>query len=64
MKLPKRILSLLLCGVMLVSLVGLPARAEGEGGDTPASQGLCPHHTAHTADCGYRDAVAGTPLRP
>ncbi len=23
--------------------------------------GICPHHTAHTAECGYREAVTGAP---
>lgn len=53
-KMPRRILSLVLSVVMVLSLMPMPTfAAEGVG--------LCPHHTEHTADCGYVAAVAGKP---
>ena len=53
----QRILSLLLTGAMLLSLCppGLALELDGMTG------GLCPHHTEHTEDCGYREAVEGHP---
>lgn len=45
----KRSLSLLLCLAMLVTMVPVTARAETK----QQSDGLCPHHTEHTEDCGY-----------
>ena len=55
MKMNKRMkkgLSILLCVLMLVQYV--PTHAFGA-----AEEGLCEHHTAHTADCGYAAAAAG-----
>ena len=46
---PRRVLSLALCAAMVLTLLPLPARAEG----------ICEHHPEHTADCGYKAAVAG-----
>ena len=46
---PRRVLSLALCAAMVLTLLPLPARAEG----------ICAHHPEHTADCGYKAAVAG-----
>ena len=46
---PRRVLSLALCAAMVLTLLPLPARAEG----------ICEHHPEHTADCGYQAAVAG-----
>ena len=60
----KRILSLLLCGAMLFSLCCPPALAEetGQAGDAAISTGgLCEHHPAHDAACGYIEETAGTP---
>ena len=52
----KRFLSLLLCGVMLLSLCSQAAFAEGvEAG------GLCEHHPQHTAECGYTEGSEGAP---
>lgn len=52
----KRLLACLLTAAMLVSLFPLPALAAEE-----YSGGLCPHHTEHTGDCGYVEAVEGQP---
>lgn len=46
---PRRVLSLALCAAMVLTLLPLPARAEG----------ICAHHPEHTADCGYKAAVEG-----
>ena len=64
MKLKRRILSLLLCGAMLVSLGPQSVLAEENGqagGVTAGTRGLCEHHPEHNADCGYREETAGTP---
>ena len=52
----KRFLSLLLCGVMLLSLCSQAAFAEGV-----AAGGLCEHHPQHTAECGYTEGSEGAP---
>ena len=60
----KRILSLLLCVVMLFSLCPQSALAVGNeqtGGVTIGTSGLCEHHPEHNADCGYTEGTAGTP---
>ena len=60
----KRILSLLLCVVMLFSLCPQSALAVGNeqtGGVTIGTSGLCEHHPEHDADCGYTEGTAGTP---
>lgn len=44
----RRALSIVLCGFMI--LCGLPGKAMAE-------QAACPHHPAHTADCGYQPEV-------
>lgn len=59
----KRILSLLLCVVMLFSLCPQSALAVGNeqtGGVTIGTIGLCEHHPEHDADCGYTEGTAGT----
>ena len=59
----KRILSLLLCVVMLFSLCPQSALAVGNeqtGGATIGTSGLCEHHPEHDADCGYTEGTAGT----
>ena len=59
----KRILSLLLCVVMLFSLCPQSALAVGNeqtGGVTIGTSGLCEHHPEHDADCGYSEGTAGT----
>ena len=64
MKLKKRILSLLLCGAMLLSLGPQSVLAEENGqagGVTADTRGLCEHHPEHNADCGYTEGTAGTP---
>ena len=54
----RRWLAVLLCIVMVLSLNAGFAMAEGVD-DT----GLCEHHTAHTAECGYVAAVEGQPCQ-
>lgn len=59
----KRILSLLLCVIMLFSLCPQSALAVGNGqtgGVTIGTSGLCEHHPEHDADCGYTEGTAGT----
>ena len=60
----KRILSLLLCVVMLFSICPQSALAVGNeqtGGVTIGTSGLCEHHPAHDDECGYTEGTAGTP---
>ncbi len=52
----KRLLACLLTAAMLTSLLPLPALAAEA--DT---EGLCPHHTEHTEDCGYAEEAEGQP---
>ena len=54
----RRWLSLLLCFAMVLSLFPTTALAEGE---ETAAQGLCPHHTVHTNECGYVAAAEEQP---
>ncbi len=66
MRTRKRLLSLLLCGVLLFSLC-FPselARAQtnqDSGQTTVNAGGLCEHHTEHKPDCGYTEGEPGTP---
>lgn len=53
--LKKRILSLLLCTSMVTGSLPAPTLATGTESD-----GLCDHHLAHTAECGYAAAVTGS----
>lgn len=53
----KRWLAFLLGLSLIGTMLPIPARAEEEG--TGAGTGLCRHHTEHTADCGYAEAVEG-----
>lgn len=55
MKQRKRIAALLAAGVMLFS--SLPANALGAERQTTG--GLCEHHPAHTAECGYAEGTEG-----
>ena len=50
----KRLLACLLTAAMLTSLFPVSALAAETGG-------LCPHHTAHTEDCGYAEEAEGQP---
>lgn len=50
----KRILSLLLGSSMIMTSLPVPVSAT-----ETASDGLCEHHTVHTAECGYVAAVEG-----
>lgn len=59
MRTKRKIISLLLCGAMLVSNCAPPAFVEAQTITT--ADGMCEHHTEHTEDCGY---TAGTPETP
>ena len=61
MKKKKRLLSLLLCGVMLFSLCPQVVFAEGVQNSEQAIDGLCEHHPAHDGACGYTEGTKGTP---
>lgn len=60
MKGKKRFLSLLLSGVLLLSLCPPTVFAEAAQ-DGRAAGGLCEHHPQHTAECGYAVGSEGTP---
>lgn len=51
----KKTLAILLALSMTMSMVSVTALAEE--GEAPS--GLCKHHTEHTAECGYKEAVPG-----
>ena len=53
----KRILSVILTLTILLSLCPPYAGVSAE----PAYAGFCVHHTEHTGECGYREAVKGQP---
>lgn len=61
----KRILSLAMA--LFVTASTLPAMAFAAAGDLPDSgtvvtgNGLCKHHIAHTADCGYTEGMPEQP---
>ncbi len=59
MRTKRKIISLLLCGAMLVSNCAPPAFVEAQTITT--ADGMCEHHTEHTEDCGY---TVGTPETP
>ena len=59
MRTKRKIISMLLCGAMLVSHCTPSAFAEAQTITT--ADGLCEHHTEHTEDCGY---TVGTPETP
>ena len=50
----KRLLSGILAIVLVLGYIPAPARAAQE-------DGLCPHHTQHTPECGYDPAAEGKP---
>lgn len=56
-KVIKRILSVMLTLTILLSLCPPYAPVSAE----PAYAGFCVHHTEHTGECGYREAVKGQP---
>ena len=53
-KMLKRMLCGLLACVLVLGYVPVPAHAA-------EIDGLCPHHTQHTPECGYSAGVAGSP---
>lgn len=59
----KKILSLVLCVIMLFSMFPQAVFAEGiwSGGGSKVIGGLCEHHPKHTAQCGYTPGTAGMP---
>ena len=56
-KVIKRILSVMLTLTILLSLCPPYAPVSAE----PEYDGFCVHHPAHTAECGYGEAVKGQP---
>ena len=52
----KKVFSILLCLCMVLQYVPTTAFAIDA-----AESGLCEHHTEHTAECGYAEAVEGQP---
>ena len=52
----KKVFSILLCLCMVLQYVPTTAFAVDA-----AESGLCEHHTEHTAECGYAEAVEGQP---
>lgn len=56
-KVIKRILSVMLTLTILLSLCPPYAGVSAQ----PAYDGFCVHHTEHTGECGYREAVKGQP---
>ena len=60
MKKTRKILSMILCSAMLVTVAPQTAFAEGE--ETGEQTGLCEHHTEHTDECGYEE-ITGTPCQ-
>ena len=62
MQTKKRVLSLLLSGVMVFSLSAPSVYADDAvGGGITSTDGLCEHHPEHTEECGYTE---GTPEAP
>ena len=59
-KFTRRATALFLSVAMLFTMSGSPVYAVSGGKDT-GTTGLCEHHPAHTADCGYVEAQPGTP---
>ena len=58
-KFSKRLLTFLLAVTMMIAVSYNPVYAEE---DTLQPQtGLCEHHMAHTADCGYTEGTTGSP---
>lgn len=53
MKRKKKQLALLMAFVMIIGILPITAFAENSG--------ICEHHTEHTAECGYIEAVEGSP---
>jgi len=53
----KRFISALTALALVVSMVPTPGLAAG----TADSEGLCPHHTEHTTECGYLAPSVGAP---
>ena len=49
----KRLLAMVLCLSMVLSLCPIPGQVHAEG--------ICDHHQAHTPECGYVEAVAYQP---
>ncbi len=56
MNIRKRLLSFIICGVMVFSASPLTAFAD----DSVYTGGLCEHHTEHNEECGYIEAAEGS----
>ena len=65
MRTKRRIISILLCGAVMLSLCSPSgfgiAQASEDSGQITAANGLCEHHTEHTEACGYAEGEPGTP---
>ena len=59
MNLKKRIAALLMAGAMICST--LPMNVLAVENSNQHTDGLCEHHTEHTADCGYTEGTAEIP---
>ena len=59
MKMKKRLLSLILCGAMIVSLCPQIILADEPAEAAGYETGLCEHHSQHTEECGYTDGTEG-----
>ena len=58
-KFSKRLLTFLLAVTMMITVSYTPVYAQEE--PLQPQTGLCEHHTAHTADCGYTEGTTGSP---
>ena len=64
MKPKRKIISLLLCAAMLLSLCPTSVFAEAAAQDSGiaiGASGLCEHHTEHNEDCGYTEGTTESP---
>lgn len=60
----KRLFAAFVCLCMIVSMLPTMAFAEAgvqDSGIVTSANGLCEHHTEHTADCGYTEGTAEIP---
>lgn len=60
----KRWIAVVLCLCMIFPSAAMAVAAEEPAEETPAyTGGLCEHHLEHTEDCGYVEAVEGSPCQ-
>ena len=58
-ELTKRIVAFMLTVILAANMIDLSVFAATQNG-TVITGGLCEHHTEHTAECGYEEAVEGS----